>query len=320
MSMIIDSLSLWQRLPGALLSPFIRLLKMLGRSRWGLRQMWGLINAPFFRRRAFAGYQPGAEDVIVATFAKSGTNWTMQIALQIAYLGEADYEHIHDLVPWPDAPLPLIRAKLENENLAAQSPTGLRVIKTHYEQSIVPYTPEANYIVILRDPKEVFVSSYHFGRSVFGSVLNFDYSPNEWLEMYKGSNFPFGSWATHAASWWPLRNERNVFLTTFSQMKADSEATIQQIAHLMKVNLTKAQMAEVQRKSRFDFMKAIDHKFVVPIGTLFGGDDSNVQLVRKGNAGASDEMLNEVQKKQIDNFMQGELERLGSDFPYVEFF
>ena len=36
------------------------------------------------KQRAFAGYQPTRHDVFVATFGKSGTNWMMQIALQIA--------------------------------------------------------------------------------------------------------------------------------------------------------------------------------------------------------------------------------------------
>lgn len=29
------------------------------------------------------------------------------IAQQIAYYGQAEYEHIHDLVPWPDMAMPL---------------------------------------------------------------------------------------------------------------------------------------------------------------------------------------------------------------------
>jgi len=320
MNQVIESLSFWQRIPGLLISPFVRLLNWLGLSRIGLRIMWRFINSPTVRWRAFAGYQPGAEDVIVATFAKSGTNWTMQIALQIAHFGEAEYEHIHDLVAWPDAPLPLIRAKLSDDGLAADSPTGLRVIKTHYEQAHVPYSTEAKYIIVLRDPKDVFVSSYHFARSVFGSAFTFDYSPEEWLEFYLSEHFPLGSWANHAASWWPLRNEENVLLTTFSEMKLGTRAKIGQIADLMDVALSDEQMAEVLRKSNFEYMKPLDHKFVVPISSLFGGDDSGVTMMRKGEAGGSDEMLNEAQKKQIDDFMQAELARLGSEFPYKEYF
>ena len=51
------------------------------------------------KRKAFRGYTPTEHDVFVATFGKSGTNWMMQIAQQIAYRGEAEFEHIHHVVP-----------------------------------------------------------------------------------------------------------------------------------------------------------------------------------------------------------------------------
>ena len=51
-----------------------------------------------------AGYVPVPSDVFICSYFKSGTNWTMQIAVQIAFRGRAEFEHIHDLVPWPDMP------------------------------------------------------------------------------------------------------------------------------------------------------------------------------------------------------------------------
>src|SRR5690348_5981108 len=51
----------------------------------------------------FAGYTPGPQDVFIATYAKSGTNWMMQIVTQLAWHGRAEFDHIHCLVPWPDS-------------------------------------------------------------------------------------------------------------------------------------------------------------------------------------------------------------------------
>ena len=36
------------------------------------------------------------------TFPKSGTNWMLQIAHQLIHHGKGEYDHIHDVVPWPD--------------------------------------------------------------------------------------------------------------------------------------------------------------------------------------------------------------------------
>lgn len=263
---------------------------------------------------------PGSQDVIVAAYAKSGTNWAMQIALQIAHLGDAEFDFIHDVVPWPDAPIPLIRAKLEDKSLAADSPTGLRVIKTHWEQDFVPYSSEAKYVVIIRDPKEIFVSGYFFAKSTFGSVLHFDYSPEEWFELFLSNRYIFGSWAEHTASWWPLRQKENVFLESFTEMKRASGAMIQQIADLMEVELEEDQMARVIEKSSFAYMKAIEHKFVLPLNLLVGEKASQLMMMRKGETGGSSEMLNGEQKARIDKFAQEELARIGSDFPYENFF
>lgn len=50
----------------------------------------------------FGDDQPSPHDVVVCTFPKCGTNWAMQIAYQIAMRGHGQFEHIHDVIPWPD--------------------------------------------------------------------------------------------------------------------------------------------------------------------------------------------------------------------------
>ena len=52
--------------------------------------------------KVFESYEPTAHDLFVSTFAKSGTNWMMQIAHQTAFRGAAEYAHIHDVICWPD--------------------------------------------------------------------------------------------------------------------------------------------------------------------------------------------------------------------------
>lgn len=55
--------------------------------------------------------------------SSSGTNWMMQIALQIAHLGQADYDYGYDLVAWPEF-LPGVSISLTET--PPPSPTGLR--------------------------------------------------------------------------------------------------------------------------------------------------------------------------------------------------
>jgi len=54
----------------------------------------------------FGDYKATPHDVFACVYFKSGTNWLMQIATEITHRGRAEFEHIHDLVPWPDAHRP----------------------------------------------------------------------------------------------------------------------------------------------------------------------------------------------------------------------
>jgi hypothetical protein len=100
-------------------------------------------------KRGFGDYQPTEHDILVCASPKSGTNWMMQIAYQIALQGEGDFEHIHDVVPWPDPLWQTIPVTVEDGRVAQASPTGLRVIKTHLPWDKIPYSPDARYILVI---------------------------------------------------------------------------------------------------------------------------------------------------------------------------
>src|ERR1700688_1025651 len=131
----------------------------------------------FVKKNPFRGYVPGKQDVIVMTYAKSGTNWMMQIALQLIYHAKAEFDHIHNLVPWPDAKLisPMMSKyaiPLDQATDWQTAPERKRVIKTHFNWELLPYSEEAKYIAVIRDPKDIFVSSYAFVRDgVMGSAM-----------------------------------------------------------------------------------------------------------------------------------------------------
>lgn len=269
------------------------------------------------KREAFAGYTPTAHDVFICTYSKSGTYWSMQIALQIAYYGEAEYEHIHDLVAWPDVFMPTA-VTLEDNKPQNLSPTGLRVIKTHLESDYVPYDPKAKYVVVVRDPKEAFVSSYFFAHALspFGK-LNF--SLDDWMELFLANQLPYDSWAEHAAGYWPWHHRENVLYLTFQEMKQDHKGTVLRFAQLMGVELTEAQLQKVIEKSDFQYMKKIDDKFIPRIPMISVNQPDSV-MIRSGKSGSSNELLSREQQATIDRFCQDELRRLGSDFPYNKMF
>ncbi len=304
-----------------LLLPFNWLMKLIGKPG-ALSNFMGKRGAnPKKLAKPFKGYEPNADDIFVSTFVKSGTNWMMQIAHQIAWHGEGEYENIHDVVAWPDTPnrgATKMMTPLNSDFIKQLSPSGLRVIKTHLSAHYVPFNEQAKYLVVVRDPKEVFVSSYPFVKSLAGPIMP---DVDDWLDMFltKHWSMNFGNtWAEHTDSYWKLRNKPNVLILSYSKLKQDLDAGIRQVAEKMGVGLNEDEIAKVLEKSSVQYMKGINHKFN-PMGGSSLPWGTDFKMVREGKTGNSSELISREQQLRIDSHFIQELKDLGSDFPYDEF-
>lgn len=297
-----------------------RLLVSLGKSEQAMYLVGRRINTPKMKTWAFAGYEPTEQDVFVATFSKSGTYWTLQITQQIAYYGLAEFDHIHDLVPWPDLVMPEIKARLDDSTIAQRAPTGLRIIKTHHQRKYVPFSSAAKYITVIRDPKEVVVSGYYFCKPILGS-FGVTYDLQQWVRAaLRPNEFLFGDWAEHTASWWAVRNEPNVFVVSYSELKRHAATIIPQIAEFMGVQLNSEQIDRVIERSSFKWMKEHKSRFKPPMPP---GQTNKPRplMMRAGQSGNSSELLSPQQQASIDEFYRARLKnQFNSDFPYDEIF
>src|SRR6185437_12425884 len=268
-------------------------------------------------RRAFKDYCPTERDVFICSGFKSGTTWMLQIAVQIAFRGEAEFDNIHSVVPWPDAP-PLLAGRiipLSNDSPGTRSPVALRMIKTHCRADQVPYSPHSHYIVLVRDPKDAIVSGYYFLRSlIYGPLM---WSVERWIDLYLSGESPLGSWASNLASYWELRERQNVLFLTYETLARNPHETIAEIARFLRVELSRSQLEAIVEGSSFAAMRRAAAKFDTGRIVPWGAEQS---MLRSGRSGAARELLAPAVQRRIDDHYRAELRSLGCDFPYDQMF
>jgi hypothetical protein len=300
--------------------PLIRTTEALGRGPRFMAAMAAGNAKRVAEKNPFRTYVPGPQDVFVMTMPKSGTNWTMQIAHQLIWHGKGEFAHVHDVIPWPDTVvmpgfMKRYAIPLEQATAWTSSPERKRVVKTHFHWELLPDSNQAKYIGVIRDPKDVFVSSYFFLRDgIYGPAM---WSVDTWYQAYvSGVNFMGLSWPEATASYWRQRHRPNVLLLSFKSMKRDLEGTVRRIAAFLDIHVDDAVIHDVVRQSTFDYMRSIDDRF--SMGRVIPWREPG-RMMRKGTQGGSGELLSPAQQRDVDAYCRAELQRLGCDLPYEEF-
>ncbi len=295
--------------------------------KWATSFAYHVLKRPVYQQRlqrvagrmnqhadtAFNGYTPVAGDVFAAAYFKAGTNWLMHMCYQVIEHGEGEFDHIQDVMPWPDAAQPRFWMNLF-DSTAYQSRSGHRVIKTHLPANKVPVSDQARYIAVTRDPKDCAASGYYFFRTLFfGPAAP---PPSLWLTHMASKEAAFGRWDAFTDSWFRLRNKPNVLFLRFESIKKDPLAAVRQIAAFLDVKLSDEALDKVVKKTSFSAMKAINHRFFPVSQSMW--TSSSGSIIRKGQSGDGVELFDAKHLREFDHDMAAGLKRIGSEFPYAK--
>ena len=300
--------------------PLVWALETAGLAERVLGAMSARRDRQLAKKNPLRSYVPGKQDVFVMTYAKSGTNWMMQIAHQLIHHGQGEFDHIHDLVPWPDTQImgPLMRRyaiPLEDPPLdhvtraekGDQDAFQLGAAALLGRGALHRGDPGSQGHLRL----QLLASS---GTRVYGNAMP---SIRTWFNLFLSDKFLIGgSWAVNTAGYWAQRYRPNVLVVSFKSMKRDLRATVLEVARFLDIQVSDDVIDEVCRRSSFEYMKRIDRKF--RIGKLIAWSPAGA-MIRKGAQGGSSELLSSAQQREADAYFVSELSRLGSDFPYEEF-
>ncbi|XP_076329686.1 sulfotransferase 1C4-like [Tachypleus tridentatus] len=166
-------------------------------------------------------YKPKPDDVFICTYPKSGTTWMQQIVLLILNKGER-HENYMDFVKRT----PFLEA-MGSESIMDMPARG--PIKTHLPFHLIPYSSEAKYIYIIRNPKDCCVSFYHHTKMI--PMYRFQKGSFEtFFELFIKGETDFGDYFDHLLSWYPHRSNPNVLFLTYEWMKEHHREAVLKVA------------------------------------------------------------------------------------------
>lgn len=257
-------------------------------------------------------------DIIIASTIKSGTTWLQQIVAQLVFKGKFD-GIMNNVSIWLDT----LRDFNEKEIIElVEKQEHRRFLKTHSPAPIVLNNRNKNtkYIFITRDFRDVVWSFYnHFINSKYVVKEKNDFT--DAVKRMKNSSNPLEFWNItmenldffktcknykiiwsyfHTIkSWIEHKNNDNILILHFNDLKKDLNSNINKISKFLDYNYDEEVMNEVYKKSTFDWMKG-NSKKCAPL--LFKNNSSN--FINKGTNKRWKNVLNENDISKYKNLIK----------------
>jgi hypothetical protein len=219
-------------------------------------------------------FRPG--DIIISTPPKSGTTWTQMLCALLIFDGPDFPAPLGDLSPWLDMnihPLAEVMATLEGQ-------THRRVIKSHTPLDGLPLHPDATYLVVGRDPRDVAISfEHHFANLDVSRFLALRAAAvgNEDLAELPAPRVPaedpvarFRAFVTdetqvsppslasvlhHLDTGWQRRHAPNVALVHYADLQTDLPGELLRLAGVLGIPCTPERARELAAEAHLSRMR-----------------------------------------------------------------
>ncbi|MGE0621609.1 MAG: sulfotransferase domain-containing protein [Pseudomonadales bacterium] len=265
----------------------------------------------------WAGFEHRPGDILICTSYKAGTTWTQMLCALLIFRSADFGVPLTTLSPWLD-----LKATPIDELLATyEAQTHRRFIKTHTPLDGLPYFPDATYITVGRDPRDVFMSMLnHLGNNnpetqqrIFGAQTAqgppLPEDPNEIFRMWlttptfewEEDGFPYWSHFRHARTFWAFRHLPNIHFFHYSDYQADLPGEMRILADALDISIGDHEIARLSAAAGFNAMKSRADELAPDVD--HGMWRSNDAFFHKGTSGQwagvlSDESLALYERKK----------------------
>lgn len=269
---------------------------------------------------AHGGFVEG--DIVVADPFKAGTTWTQRILQQILSNGEEHDAGLSETSPWLDSSWGKHAEMLAVLDRQREAGTR-RVIKSHVPADALPIAPQARYVFVGRNGKDLGISFHNYLHNFSETTIE---EINRIHAEWSGDPTPlvipddmqqfFDLWLETdgyqccdlldiMASWWRFKDESNVLLVHYRNLKDDLSGEVARIARFLSVDPDSLRMDAIVEHCSFEYMSGRAEKMAP-----FGGEHMS-SAKAFFDKGPKRDFRTELKPEQIERFDRKALHRLG---------
>jgi aryl sulfotransferase len=257
------------------------------------------------------GFRPRRDDIVISTSYKAGTTLMQTIVCNLLFPNGDLPGRVTVMAPWLDMRI----GSLDEVMAGLEAQTHRRCIKTHLPLDGLPFYDEVQYVMVGRDPRDVFMSLVnHYGSHTpqFFEMMNSTpgrvgdpFPPYDgdihklwrnWITRgwfaWESDGYPYWSHLHHAKTWWEFRHLPNVRLVHYADLLRDLEGEMRKLATYLGIKVPEARWPAVVDACRFETVKAHPEKVMSPMADMIwkGGGQT---FINKGTNGRWKDVLTE---------------------------
>ncbi|XP_019382920.1 PREDICTED: sulfotransferase 6B1-like isoform X2 [Gavialis gangeticus] len=247
--------------------------------------------------KALQSFEARNDDIILAGYPKTGTNWLDQILNDLeTTAGKYTEEEINSRNSIEqEIPIPL-RLEFGDAKQFQMMKKLLfsfrRITTTHILPQILPqsiFKSKAKILLLLRNPKDTAVSYFHFYNDM--PLLQSFNTWDEYFTAFMNGQLTWGSYFDYLIEWNKYIADDNVMVITYEEMKENQTLGMKKIAEFLGFSLSDDEIRTIAEKSTFKAMKEKSSETHGMFGKI---------LFRKGIVGGWRELFTEAQSKEMD--------------------
>ncbi|KFM75523.1 Sulfotransferase 4A1, partial [Stegodyphus mimosarum] len=250
------------------------------------------------------------DDIFVVSFPKTGSTWLQEIVYCILKgFDESASKSIEERFPYLEFIYPGLSFI---EKIPEQ-----RLIKTHLPYSLLPediHKKKPKILYIMRNPKDVVVSYYHFVRMM--TVSNYVGDFETFLHDFLDDKIPYGPVWKHYSEMWEHRNDENVLILFYEDFQKDIHESIKRIAEFLNKDLTAQEVFAIANHCSFHNMRhnpSVNYQHWDDLGIR---KQTEAKFMRKGEVGDWKNYLNSETNHIMDLWINEHFKKISSLFLY----